>query len=53
MKIREFSNKFDISYDTIRYYMKLNLINPQKIGGHYQFDQEDQKDIAEILKLKL
>src|SRR6056297_1589856 len=52
MKIKEFSNKYDLSYDTIRYYMKLNLINPQKSGGHYEFDQEDQNDIEEILKLK-
>ena len=52
MKIKEFSNKFDLSYDTIRYYMKLNLINPQKSGGHYEFDLEDQNDMEEILKLK-
>lgn len=52
MKIREFSNKFNLSYDTIRYYMKLNLINPRKSGGHYQFDQDDQNDMQEILKLK-
>jgi len=52
MKIKEFSNKFDLSYDTIRYYMKLNLINPQKVGGHYNFDQEDQSDMEEILSLK-
>ena len=52
MKIKEFSNNFDLSYDTIRYYMKLNLINPQKVGGHYEFDPEDQNDMAEILKLK-
>ena len=52
MKIREFSNKFDLSYDTIRYYMKLNLINPHKDGGHYEFSQEDQNDMEEILKLK-
>jgi DNA-binding transcriptional MerR regulator len=52
MKIKEFSIKFDLSYDTIRYYMKLNLINPQKSGGHYDFDQEDQEDMEEILNLK-
>ncbi len=52
MKIKEFSNKFNLTYDTIRYYMKLNLINPQKTGGHYEFDREDQADMEEILKLK-
>lgn len=52
MKIKEFSNKFNLSYDTIRYYMKLNLINPQKSGGHYEFDLEVQEDMKEILNLK-
>lgn len=52
MKIKEFSQKFDLTYDTIRYYMKLNLINPQKKGGHYSFDQEDLDDMDDIIKLK-
>lgn len=52
MKISEFSSKYDISNDTVRYYMKLNLIVPQKKGGHYFFNKKCEKDIEEILKLK-
>ncbi|MFO7814382.1 MAG: MerR family transcriptional regulator [Halanaerobiales bacterium] len=52
MKISEFSNKYNLSNDTVRYYMKLNLLVPQKKGGHYQFDKECEKDIKEILRLK-
>ena len=52
MKISEFSNKYGVSNDTVRYYMKLNLIMPQKKGGHYHFDKECEKEIEEILRLK-
>ncbi len=52
MKISEFSNKYNLSNDTVRYYMKLNLLVPQKKGGHYHFDEECEKDIKEILRLK-
>ncbi|MCF8000625.1 MAG: MerR family transcriptional regulator [Halanaerobiales bacterium] len=52
MKISEFSSKYNLSNDTVRYYMKLNLLVPQKKGGHYNFDEECEKDIKEILRLK-
>jgi len=52
MKISEFANKYDLSNDTVRYYMKLNLLVPQKKGGHYFFDEEAERDIEEILRLK-
>ncbi len=52
MKISEFSNKYNVSNDTVRYYMKLNLIVPQKKGGHYIFDKDCEKEIKEILRLK-
>lgn len=52
MRIREFSQKYNLSYDTIRYYIKLNLIVPEKRGGQYYFDEESRSDIEEILKLK-
>ncbi|MDZ7671924.1 MAG: MerR family transcriptional regulator [Halanaerobiales bacterium] len=39
MKISEFSNKYNISNDTVRYYMELNLIVPIKKGKHYYFDK--------------
>lgn len=52
MKINEFSNKYNVSYDTIRYYMQLNLIIPEKNGGHYFFNQECEREMKEILQLK-
>ena len=52
MKISEFANKYGISNDTVRYYMKLNLIVPQKKGGHYIFDKECEEELQEVLKLK-
>lgn len=52
MKISEFSNKYNISNDTVRYYMELSLIVPIKKGGHYFYDKGCEEDIKEILRLK-
>ena len=52
MKISQFSNKYKVSNDTVRYYMDLNLITPGKRGGHYYFDEKCELQIEEILKLK-
>ena len=52
MKISEFANKYEISNDTVRYYMELNLITPEKSGGHYHFDEKCELQIREILNLK-
>ncbi|ACL69307.1 MerR family transcriptional regulator [Halothermothrix orenii] len=52
MKISEFSRKYNVSKDTIRYYMDLNLITPCKQGGHYFFDNKCESQLKEILKLK-
>jgi DNA-binding transcriptional MerR regulator/ubiquinone/menaquinone biosynthesis C-methylase UbiE len=52
MKISSFADKYNISTDTVRYYMDLNLIIPEKIGGHYQFDQKCEEQITKILNLK-
>ncbi len=52
MKISQFTDKYNISTDTVRYYMDLNLITPEKIGGHYHFDQKCEEQITKILNLK-
>ncbi len=52
MRIKKFSQKYNLSYDTIRYYIKLNLLVPEKIGGQYFFNEECRSDIEEVLKLK-
>lgn len=52
MKIGQFSTENNVSIDTVRHYMNLGLINPEKIGGHYNFDERCQKDLEEVLSLK-
>jgi len=52
MKISEFANRYDVSNDTVRYYMELNLLNPEKNGGHYNFDEKCEEQMREILNLK-
>lgn len=52
MKIGKFSSENNISIDSIRHYMELGLINPEKIGGHYDFDDRCKEDLKETLSLK-
>lgn len=52
MKIGEFAKKNQVSIDTVRHYMDLNLIIPEKTGGQYDFDENCQKSFDEIVDLK-
>lgn len=52
MRIGSFSEKFGQSIDTIRHYMELNLIIPEKAGGQYRFDEACERDMARILYFK-
>lgn len=52
MKIGEFSRKYKVSIDTIRYYMELMLIVPEKAKGQYDFNEVCGSDLEEILWLK-
>ncbi|MBB6217103.1 DNA-binding transcriptional MerR regulator [Anaerosolibacter carboniphilus] len=52
MKIGEFAKKHNVSVDRIRHYMDLELLLPQKLGGHYSFTKEDSTNLVEILELK-
>jgi len=52
MRIGEFAKKHGITIDTIRHYMDLELIIPDKKGGHYFFGQKEVSDLKEILELK-
>ncbi|MGG0761703.1 methyltransferase domain-containing protein [Bacillus paramycoides] len=52
MKIGKFGKANNLSIDTIRHYMDLGLIIPEKKGGHYFFDEYCQKDVELILEYK-
>lgn len=52
MKIGEFAKKNQVSIDTVRHYMDLNLIIPEKRGGQYDFDENCQQRFDEIVDLK-
>ncbi|WP_369899459.1 MerR family transcriptional regulator [Bacillus manliponensis] len=52
MKIGEFGKRSGLSIDTIRHYMDLGLVVPEKKGGHYFFDERCQKDLELILQFK-
>ncbi|ENQ3105270.1 MerR family transcriptional regulator [Bacillus cereus] len=52
MKIGKFGEVNKLSIDTIRHYMDLGLIVPEKKGGHYFFDERCQNDLETILEFK-
>lgn len=52
MKISEFAKNNGVSIDTVRHYMDLNLIIPEKQGGQYNFDDNCQKSLSEVMDLK-
>jgi len=52
MKIGKFGEVNNISIDTVRHYMDLSLIIPEKKGGHYLFDEYCQADLELILHYK-
>ncbi|MFZ7133348.1 MAG: MerR family transcriptional regulator [Eubacteriales bacterium] len=52
MKIGAFAKKNRVSIDTIRHYVNLELLIPQKPRKQYEFDLQCQKDLDEIIFLK-
>lgn len=52
MKFGKFAQKFDVSKDTLRYYIKNGLLLPKKKGGQYSFDSQSSEDMEFILSMK-
>lgn len=52
MKIGDFSKKFDISIDTVRYYVENGLLLPEKVHNQRRFDERCVKDMNLIIELK-
>lgn len=52
MKFGEFAQKFGVSKDTLRYYIKNGLLLPRKNKGQYLFDKQTSKDMEFILSMK-
>ncbi len=52
MKIGTFARQNNVSIDTIRHYMNLELLIPQRINSQFDFDERCQKDFDDIIYLK-
>ncbi|KGR75644.1 MerR family transcriptional regulator [Ureibacillus sinduriensis] len=52
MKIGKFGQVNNITVDTIRHYMDMGLLVPEKKGGQYYFDDNCQKDLEMIMEFK-
>ncbi|AGF57325.1 DNA-binding transcriptional MerR regulator [Clostridium saccharoperbutylacetonicum] len=52
MKIGRFVEHNNLTIDTVRHYMDMSLIIPEKKGGQYDFDNNCQKDLEEVLAYK-
>ncbi|GKU24272.1 MerR family transcriptional regulator [Clostridium folliculivorans] len=53
MKIKEVSEKFNISIPTLRYYEKIGLFDHVKrINGVREYEDKDIKDLSMIITLK-
>lgn len=52
MRIGAFSKLNHTTIDTVRHYMEMNLITPQKQGSQFYFDNRCQQDFEDVVRLK-
>jgi len=52
VKIGDFAIKHKLTIDSVRHYIDLGLILPEKRGSHFFFGGECDEDIREVLSLK-
>jgi len=52
MKIGEFSEKFQITKETVRYYTDIGLLTPVKKSNYYDYNQSCEKEMLLIQELK-
>ncbi len=52
MKIGNFTKINNLTKDTIRHYIDLGILNPKKINSQYNFTENDQKTLDQLLHLK-
>ena len=52
MKIGEFAKKFDTSVSTVRHYINLGLLVPEKDGFQYCFEDDDCREMEIITTMK-
>lgn len=52
MKIGAFAEKYKVSRDTVRFYVKKGLLTPRSQGSQMDFTEQDCKDMGSILQMK-
>ncbi|MCU6710492.1 MerR family transcriptional regulator [Paenibacillus sp. J5C_2022] len=52
MKIGKFAQAHHLTIDSVRHYMEMGLLLPDKKGGQYHFDSQCSEDVQDIVELK-
>ena len=52
MKIGEFSRLYNVSKDTLRYYVSIGLLSPKMQGSQMNFTEREERDFLYIQRLK-
>ena len=52
MKTGYICQKYQITRDTLRFYVKKKLLNPKKVGNIYDWSKQDEENLANIIALR-